>query len=66
MSQSDLHRAVARVLGESVEFVSRRGFGPLDPLPDEPDPEELIVDWDRLELERNVALVAQKQFRNAA
>lgn len=63
MTQADLNRAVARMTGETVDLVSRRGFGMLDPLPHEPDPEDLIVDWDHAALERNVALFEQKQFR---
>ena len=56
MTQSDLNRAVSRVTGETIDEIARRGFGMLQPLPHEPDPEDLIVDWDRAELERNVAI----------
>ena len=56
MTQNDLNRAVARQTGETIDTVSRRGFGPLVPLPPEPDAEDLILDWDRVQATRNVAL----------
>ena len=57
--QSDLDRQVARATGESVTAVHERGFVPLTPFPHENDPEDLIVDWDELDLHRNVSLVDQ-------
>lgn len=48
MLQSQLNREIAR-----------RGFGPLHVIPVERDPEDLIVDWDQLDLERNVPLFQQ-------
>ena len=66
MTQSALNRAVSRATGETVDEIVRRGFGPLEPLPGEPEPEDLIVDGDRAELEHNVAIVEQKPFRAAA
>lgn len=48
MLQSQLNREIAR-----------RGFGPLHIIPVERDPEDLIVDWDQLDLERNVPLFHQ-------
>ncbi len=56
MTQNDLNRAVARQTGETVGTISHRGFGQLSPLPSEPDAEDLILDWDRVQAARNVAL----------
>lgn len=66
MHQSLINRAVAQATGETVEEITRRGFGLLSPLPAEPDPEDLILDWDRIEMERNVPLVDQWPFRSVA
>ena len=66
MTQNDLNRAVARQTGETVETVSRRGFGQLVPLPPEPDAEDLILDWDRVQAARNVALFEQPVQLEAA
>ena len=60
MTQRELNRAVSRATGEAVSEIRRRGFVPLTSMPVEPDPEDLIIDWDQLELQRNVALVAQR------
>ncbi len=59
MTQNDFHRAVARATGETVSEISRRGFQPLDLEPSEP--EDVIVDWDQVELERNVPIFEQPQ-----
>ena len=56
MTQTELNRAVAQATGEPVSEISRLGFGTLEPLPDEPDPEDLIVDWDALQLRHNMAV----------
>ena len=64
MTQAELDRAVARATGETVAEVGRRGFQPLSFDPVEPDPEDYIIDWDQLELNRNVAAVEQRQFRH--
>ncbi len=56
MTQNDLNRAVARQTGETVGLISQRGFGQLSPLSPEPDAEDLILDWDRVQATRNVAL----------
>ncbi len=57
MTQNDFNRAVARATGETVSEISRRGFQPLDLEPTEP--EDVIVDWDQVELERNVSIFDQ-------
>ena len=59
MTQNDLNRAVARQTGETVGVISHRGFGPLSPLSPEPDAEDLILDWDRVQTAQNVALFEQ-------
>lgn len=59
MTQRELNRSVARLTGESVQEIARRGFVPLSSIPVERDPEDLILDWDAHDLERNVALVDQ-------
>jgi len=59
MTQRELNRAISRATGESVSEIASRGFVPLTVFPQERDPEDLIVDWDQLDLERNVAVVEQ-------
>lgn len=66
MTQAHINRSVAQATGETVSEVARRGFVLLTPLPYEPDPEDLILDWDRIEMERNVPFVEQRQFRSVA
>lgn len=63
MMQHDLNRAVARATGETVLEIDRRGFVPLTGTPFERDPEDLIVDWDELELTRNVAIIEPRPAR---
>ena len=62
MTQHELNNAVSRATGESVSEIASRGFVPLTTFPHERDPEDLIVDWDQLELDRNVAVVEQPQL----
>lgn len=64
MTQNDLNRAVARVTGETVTEISRRGFQPVDI---EPTDQELepYLDWDEVDLHRNVALLDSPQRRAA-
>lgn len=52
MTQRDLNRAVASATGESLARISQMGFVPLTPLPIEREP--LCIDWDQLDLHRNV------------
>ena len=63
MKQSELNRAVAKATGENLRVISRLGFSLADPLSVEHDPEpcnveDMIVDWDALDLERNVSITA--------
>ena len=62
MTQHELNNAVSRATGESVSEIASRGFIPLTTFPFERDPEDLIVDWDQLDLERNIAFVEQPQL----
>lgn len=51
--QRDLDHEIARSTGESLGDIRRHGFSSLDALPVEPDPQDLILDWDALDLVRN-------------
>ena len=62
MTQRELNRAVALATGETVNEISQRGFVPLTPVPQERDPEDLILDWDRLVLHRDDALLDLPQL----
>jgi hypothetical protein len=66
MTQAEINRAVARITGESLRTVSRRGFSLADPdfVDYDPEPadetseiEDRIVDWDRLDARRRGSLV---------
>jgi hypothetical protein len=61
MTQCELNRSVAKATGETVSEITRRGFVPLTEVPVERDPEDLILDWDLMQLERNVALFEQRE-----
>lgn len=59
-SQRDLDHEIARSTGESLSDIRRHGFSPLRVSMLEPDSqdwmEDLTIDWDALELARNVPL----------
>ena len=55
MKQSEINRLVALSTGESVAEIARRGFSLADAIA--PDPDYPGIDWDELQLERNVQLV---------
>ena len=62
MTQAELNRAVAQVTGESLCTVSGLGFSIADPDtvdfdPEPYDVEDIIVDWDELDAQRNTPLV---------
>jgi len=61
MTPSELNRSVANATGESVREIARRGFIPLSTIPIEWEPEDLIIDWDEFDWQRNVALVDQSR-----
>ena len=61
MTIAEINRRVALATGESVRTVSELGFSLADPgiVDYDPEPseiEDLIVDWDQLELERSSAI----------
>ena len=61
MTQEALNQAVAEATGENVRTIDWLGFVPLTAVPIELEAEEedrppLVVDWDALELERNLAI----------
>lgn len=58
MTQQELDRAVADATGETLAEIQHRGFEILLVKPAEP--EDLIVDWDDLELQRNIPIVEQR------
>ena len=63
MTQRELHRAVARVTGESVRTIHRFGFSIVqadNPLADAdlPEASPQVVDWDQVEADR-MALAIQ-------
>ena len=58
MTQNDLNRAIARATGETVNEISHLGFQPLNLEP--VDAEDRFIDWDAVQLERNVAVFEQR------
>jgi hypothetical protein len=54
MTQDRLDHEVATATGESVATISNLGFVPLTHIPFERDREPLVVDWDEVELQRDV------------
>ena len=56
MTQAELDVAVAAATGESVNEIARRGFVPLTSIPYERDREPLVVDWDKVDANRDVLL----------
>lgn len=73
MTQRDLNRAVASRTGESIQEISRRGFGPLTRIPVEPDVDLLIpdswnsqpLDWDAFDRQR-IGILFPQRARPAA
>ena len=60
MNQSQLHHAVARATGETLDTIKRMGFSLADPETVRYDPEPsrrppLVVDWDELDASRRAA-----------
>ena len=50
MTQRELYRAVARATGESLATVTRMGFGRVRTIIEEREP--LVLDWDKVDIER--------------
>jgi len=64
MTQRELDRAVARVTGEDLREIRRRGFSccDLDEVCFDPEPDLMlpqVMDWDDYDLRRNVAYIEQ-------
>ncbi|MBD3673297.1 MAG: hypothetical protein HUJ26_07195 [Planctomycetaceae bacterium] len=69
MTQQEIDRAVCVATGECLCEVQQRGFSIADPLDVNFDPEPdflppSIVDWDEIELNRNVAVINQPRKAN--
>ncbi|MDF1845043.1 MAG: hypothetical protein P1U77_26820 [Rubripirellula sp.] len=69
MTQMQLEQLVAEATGEDVRAIRQRGFSAADPLEVnfDPEPDNLpprMIDWDELELERNLAVVSQGRARH--
>jgi len=66
MTQKHLNEMVAEATGEDLCVIRHRGFSIADPMyvNFDPEPEDLpslIIDWDEMDLQRNVAVVSQRQ-----
>jgi len=71
MTQKELNQLVANATGEDIEEVQHRGFSLADPAEIDFDPEPFdlppqIIDWDEVDLQRNVAIVDQPYLPRAA
>ncbi|MDB4368521.1 hypothetical protein N9Z58_00125 [bacterium] len=71
MTQMQLDQLVADATGEDLRSIRQRGFSiadledvDFDPEPDQRPPQ--FIDWDELELERNMAVVSQGRIRHFA
>jgi hypothetical protein len=69
MTQTQLEQLVARATGEDIQAIRERGFSVADPLEVnfDPEPDNLppqVVDWDEVDLERNLAVVPQRRGRH--
>ena len=68
MTQMQLDALVADATGEDIRAIRQRGFSVADPfdVDFDPEPDNLppqMIDWDELELERNLAVVSQRGVR---
>ena len=66
MTPRQLNCALAQRTGEDVQEIQRRGFSIADPFDTDFDPEPddtppQTVDWDQLELNRNVAFFGDRR-----
>lgn len=64
MSQRDLNRQISKVTGESIETIAGMGFVELRPVPFEREPR--TMDWDKHDLDHNVAVFPQRRRKRAA
>jgi hypothetical protein len=62
MTQTELHRAIARATGDDVDLIARRGFSLLEDEPpaSEDDLAALVVDWDQLQADRHTAVLTRR------
>ena len=65
MTQNEIDTAVASSTGEDVSEIRRRGFNLIDPFDTnfDPEPDDLLpqmVDWDQLDRDRHVPMIAQR------
>ena len=70
MTQTQLDQQVANATGEDLREIQFRGFSLADPMTVNFDPEPCdlppqILDWDQVDLERNVAFFYQPGIINA-
>lgn len=68
MSQRDLNRQISKATGEDIATIAGLGFVELRPIPFEREPltEPLTIDWDQIDLDRNVAVIPQRRRKAAA
>lgn len=71
MTQHELNQLVADATGEDLREIRNRGFSLADPLEVDFDPEPYdlppqMIDWDEIDLQRNVAIVEQPPFCHRA
>ncbi len=69
MTQMQLDELVAEATGDDVRSIRQRGFSVADPfdVDFDPEPDDLppqMIDWDELELQRNLAFVSQGRVRH--
>ena len=69
MTQMQLEKLVAEATGEDVRAIRQRGFSVADPfeVDFDPEPDNLppqMIDWDELDLQRNLAVVSQGRVRH--
>ena len=65
MRQKHLNEMVAEATGEDLCVIRHRGFSIADPthVNFDPEPDDLplqVIDWDEMDLQRNVAIVSQR------
>ena len=59
MNQRELNREIAKATGETITEIANRGFVLLTAVPFER--ESLAIDWDQLDIERNVAITPRRK-----
>ena len=71
MTQTQLEQMVARATGEDIRAIRQRGFSVADPfeVDFDPEPDNLppqMIDWDELDMERNLPVVPHGRVRHYA